>query len=125
MVDLAQQVRLNVAPCYRRLRELKRAGVTCGYRAVVDPAPIGLGFQVLAHVTMDREDAAMIAETRNGVQRLTSSIVLKRTWRSDPSPSRLTRLTHNPSASRAEAHRRSPGGTSSCGWLSTSASRRT
>jgi DNA-binding Lrp family transcriptional regulator len=33
-----------------------------GYRAVVDPAAVGLGFEVLVSITMGREDAATITE---------------------------------------------------------------
>lgn len=62
VTELAQRVGLTVAPCHRRLRELERAGVIRGYRAVVDPAALGLGFEVLVAVTMDREDAGTIAE---------------------------------------------------------------
>jgi DNA-binding Lrp family transcriptional regulator len=61
VTELAQRVSLSVAPCHRRLRELERAGVIRGYRAVIDPAAIGLGFEVLVQVTMDREDATTIA----------------------------------------------------------------
>ena len=60
VTELAQRVSLSVAPCHRRLRELERGGVIRGYRAVIDPAAIGLGFEVLVQVTMDREDAATI-----------------------------------------------------------------
>src|SRR6201990_2987755 len=60
--ELAQRVALSVAPCHRRLRELERAGAIRGYRAVIDPEAIGLGFEVLVQVTMDREDASTIAE---------------------------------------------------------------
>jgi DNA-binding Lrp family transcriptional regulator len=49
-------------PCHRRLRELERTGAIRGYRAVIDPEAIGLGFEVLVQVTMDREDASTIAE---------------------------------------------------------------
>jgi DNA-binding Lrp family transcriptional regulator len=59
---LAERVNLSVAPCHRRLRELERAGTIRGYRAVVDPEAIGLCFEVLVSVTMDREDAATIAK---------------------------------------------------------------
>jgi DNA-binding Lrp family transcriptional regulator len=62
VTELAQRVGLSVAPCHRRLRELERTGAIRGYRAVVDPAAIGLGFEVLVQVTMDREDAATIAD---------------------------------------------------------------
>ena len=62
VTELAQRVGLTVAPCHRRLRELERTGVIRGYRAVVDPATLGLGFEVLVAITMDREDAGTIAE---------------------------------------------------------------
>src|ERR1700748_3778028 len=62
VTELAQRVALSVAPCHRRLRELERTGAIRGYRAVIDPEAIGLGFEVLVQVTMDREDASTIAE---------------------------------------------------------------
>jgi DNA-binding Lrp family transcriptional regulator len=61
LTELADRVQLSVSPCHRRLRRLERDGTIRGYRAVVDPAAIGLGFEVIVHVTMDREDAATIA----------------------------------------------------------------
>jgi DNA-binding Lrp family transcriptional regulator len=67
VTELAQRVGLSVAPCHRRLRELERAGAIRGYRAVVDPAAIGLGFEVLVQVTMDREDAATVTEFERGL----------------------------------------------------------
>ncbi|PZS29927.1 MAG: AsnC family transcriptional regulator [Pseudonocardiales bacterium] len=60
VAELAERVRLSAAPCHRRLRELERTGAIKGYRAVVDPTVVGLGFEVLVSVTMDREDAATI-----------------------------------------------------------------
>jgi DNA-binding Lrp family transcriptional regulator len=65
--ELADRVRLSAGPCHRRLRELERTGAIRGYRAVVDPAAIGLGFEVLVQVTMDREDAATIADFERGL----------------------------------------------------------
>ena len=70
VTELAQRVGLSVAPCHRRLRELERVGAIRGYRAVVDPAAIGLGFEVLVQVTMDREDAATVAEFERGLARI-------------------------------------------------------
>jgi DNA-binding Lrp family transcriptional regulator len=70
VTELAQRVRLSVAPCHRRLRELEDAGAIRGYRAVVDPAAIGLGFEVLVFVTMDREDAATIAKFESGLAKV-------------------------------------------------------
>ena len=60
--QLAERVSLSVAPCHRRLRELERTGAIRGYRAIIDPAAVGLGFEVLVQVTMDREDASTITE---------------------------------------------------------------
>jgi DNA-binding Lrp family transcriptional regulator len=67
VTELAQRVGLSVAPCHRRLRELERVGAIRGYRAVVDPTAIGLGFEVLVQVTMDREDAATVADFEHGL----------------------------------------------------------
>lgn len=54
---LAQEVGLTLAPCHRRLRELEATGVIRGYRADVDPAKIGLGFEALVFVTLkDRQN---------------------------------------------------------------------
>jgi DNA-binding Lrp family transcriptional regulator len=70
VTELAQRIRLSVAPCHRRLRELERAGTIRGYRALVNPAAIGLGFEVLVFVTMDREDAATIGEFESGLAKV-------------------------------------------------------
>ena len=70
VTELAQRVRLSVAPCHRRLRELEHSGAIRGYRAVVNPAAIGLGFEVLVFVTMDREDAATIAEFESALAKV-------------------------------------------------------
>ena len=60
VTELADRVRLTAAPCHRRLRELERTGVITGYRAVLDPAAVGLGFEALVSVTLDRGDAATV-----------------------------------------------------------------
>src|SRR5262249_44360483 len=62
VTDLAQRAGLSVAPCPRRLRELERTGLIRGSRAIIAPATIGLGFEVLVQVTMDREDASTITD---------------------------------------------------------------
>lgn len=56
VTDLAARVGLSVSPCHRRLRELERAGVIRGYRAIVDPGAVGLTFEALLFVTMRQED---------------------------------------------------------------------
>lgn len=56
LTELADRVRLSVSPCHRRLRALERNGTIRGYRAVVDPAALGLTFEALVFVTMRQED---------------------------------------------------------------------
>lgn len=56
VTELAARVRLSIAPCHRRLRELERSGAIRGYRAVVDPATVGLGFEVLVFATLRQGD---------------------------------------------------------------------
>ncbi|MFJ8137794.1 Lrp/AsnC family transcriptional regulator [Streptomyces sp. NPDC096013] len=52
ITELAARVQLSVSPCHRRLRDLERQGAIRGYRAVVDPAAVGLDFEALVFVTL-------------------------------------------------------------------------
>ena len=56
VTDLAARVGLSLSPCHRRLRDMERAGIIRGYRALVNPAAVGLTFQALVFVTMRQED---------------------------------------------------------------------
>jgi DNA-binding Lrp family transcriptional regulator len=56
LTDLAARVGLTVSPAHRRVRELERSGAIVGYRAVIDPTMIGLGFEALVFVSMRQED---------------------------------------------------------------------
>jgi DNA-binding Lrp family transcriptional regulator len=70
LTELADRVHLSVSPCHRRLRRLESDGTIRGYRAVLDPVAIGLGFEVLVQVTMDREDAETVARFEEGLARV-------------------------------------------------------
>ena len=72
VTELADRVRLSVSPCQRRLRRLESDGIIRGYRAVIDPAALGLNFEVLVHVTMDREDANTIAKFEEALANVTA-----------------------------------------------------
>jgi DNA-binding Lrp family transcriptional regulator len=61
VTDLAARINLSVSPCHRRLRELERAGAIRGYRAIVDPAAVGLGFQALVFASLHQADSATVA----------------------------------------------------------------
>jgi DNA-binding Lrp family transcriptional regulator len=60
VTDLGSRVGLTVSPTHRRLRDLEESGVIVGYRAVVDPKRLGLGFECLVFVTMQQEDRATL-----------------------------------------------------------------
>ncbi len=49
-LDLAARVGLSPSACLRRVQELERSGVIKGYRAVLDPVRLGVGF--VAYVTV-------------------------------------------------------------------------
>ncbi len=49
-LDLADRVGLSPSTCLRRVQELEKSGVIKGYRAILDPVKIGIGF--VAYVTV-------------------------------------------------------------------------
>lgn len=64
---LAANVGLTVAPCHRRLRDLEASGVIRGYRADIDPAAVGLGFEAIVFVTLRQVDRATMEIFENRV----------------------------------------------------------
>jgi DNA-binding Lrp family transcriptional regulator len=67
LTELASRVGLSVSPAHRRLHALERSGVIRGYRALVDPAALGLSFEVLAFVTMRQEDRETLLAFEAGI----------------------------------------------------------
>jgi DNA-binding Lrp family transcriptional regulator len=55
-VELADRIGLTPAPCLRRVRRLEDDGVITGYRAEIDPAVDGRGFEVLVNVDLVAKD---------------------------------------------------------------------
>ncbi len=49
-IDLAARAGLSPSACLRRVQEMERTGVIRGYRAVLDPVQMGVGF--VAYVTV-------------------------------------------------------------------------
>ena len=70
VTDLSAKVGLSLSPCHRRLRELERAEVITGYRAVVDPESVGLAFEALVFVTMRQEDRDTLLAFEQAVARI-------------------------------------------------------
>ena len=58
--DLAQKVGLSKTPCQHRVRRLIDSGVILGFRAIVDPAKVGLDHVAFAEVKLsDTREAAL------------------------------------------------------------------
>lgn len=53
-LDLAARVGLSPSACLRRVQDLERAGVIRGYRAVLDPVQMGVGFVAYVTVGLNR-----------------------------------------------------------------------
>lgn len=68
--DLSQRIGLSTSPTWRRVKALEAEGVIRGYVALVDPAMVGSGQCVFAHVTLIKHD-------RSGVEAF-ERIVLSR-----------------------------------------------
>ena len=56
--DLADRVGLSPSACLRRVQELERAGVITGYRAVLNPAALGIGFTAYIGVGLSNHTKA-------------------------------------------------------------------
>ncbi|TQJ34203.1 Lrp/AsnC family transcriptional regulator [Arthrobacter sp. SLBN-122] len=54
--ELAGRVQLSLSSCQRRVRDLEARGIIRSYRAVVDAASAGFGFEVVAFATLTRPD---------------------------------------------------------------------
>jgi DNA-binding Lrp family transcriptional regulator len=67
VTELAARVQLSVSPCHRRLRDLEREGAIRGYRAVVDPAAVGLHFEALVFATLRWEDRDTVSAFEEAV----------------------------------------------------------
>jgi Lrp/AsnC family transcriptional regulator, leucine-responsive regulatory protein len=53
-VDLATKIGLSASACLRRVQELERSGIITGYRAVLDPVALGIGFAAYVAVGLSR-----------------------------------------------------------------------
>ena len=78
ITELAGRVQLTVSPCHRRLRQLERSGAIRGYRAVVDPAALGLGFEALVFVTMRQEDRETLLSFEQAVAEIPNVLLAQR-----------------------------------------------
>ncbi|MEB3367321.1 Lrp/AsnC family transcriptional regulator [Saccharopolyspora mangrovi] len=66
-VELAQRVGLTPAPCLRRVKRLEADGVIAGYRARIDPAAAGRGFEVMVSVEISINDLQTVEELERAI----------------------------------------------------------
>ena len=60
LTELADRVQLSLSPTHRRLRALETSGAITGYRAIIDPDAVGMGFGALVFVTMEQANRATV-----------------------------------------------------------------
>ena len=62
VTDLAQCIGLSKSPTQARLRRLEHSGLIKGYRALLDPIQMGLGYVAFVEVRLsDTREAALSA----------------------------------------------------------------
>ena len=70
VTDLAVQVGLSKTPAQVRLKRLIEAGVIKGFRAIVDPAKLGLDHVAFAEVKLSDTREAALGEFNAAVRRI-------------------------------------------------------
>lgn len=54
IAEIAERTSMSSSSCWRRIRALEDSGAIEKYAAVVDPKKVGLGFEALVHIQLDR-----------------------------------------------------------------------
>lgn len=70
VTDLAMAVGLSKTPCQVRLRRLQESGVIRGFRAMVDPAKLGMDHVAFAEVKLSDTREAALHEFNMAVRRI-------------------------------------------------------
>jgi Lrp/AsnC family leucine-responsive transcriptional regulator len=66
-VALAELVHLSASQCARRVQRLEEAGVIRSYRAVLDPAALGLGVAAVVNLSLEKHAKANIQELQRRI----------------------------------------------------------
>lgn len=70
VTDLAAQVGLSKTPCQVRLKRLQEFGVIRGFRAIVDPAKLGMDHIAFTEVKLSDTREAALGEFNAAVRRI-------------------------------------------------------
>lgn len=76
VTELANEIGLSLSACHRRLKDLERCGAIEGYRAVLSPEALGLGFEAIVFVTLgmsNRESVAAFEEAVASIPKVVSA----------------------------------------------------
>jgi Lrp/AsnC family leucine-responsive transcriptional regulator len=68
--DIAEKVGLSKTPCQQRVRRLIERGVITGFRAIVDPAKLGLTHVAFVEVKLSDTREAALGEFNIAVRRI-------------------------------------------------------
>ncbi|MFI7329766.1 Lrp/AsnC family transcriptional regulator [Streptomyces rubiginosohelvolus] len=79
-VELASRVGLTPPPCLRRVKRLEERGVIAGYRAVIDPAALGRGMQVIVSVEVAVTDVDSLRQFEATVAALDEVVEVRRVF---------------------------------------------
>ena len=66
-VALAELVHLSASQCARRVQRLEEAGIIRSYRAVLDPAALGLGIAGVVNLSLEKHAKANIQELQGEI----------------------------------------------------------
>ncbi|MGW5123536.1 Lrp/AsnC family transcriptional regulator [Streptomyces sp. NPDC004069] len=79
-VELAARVGLTPPPCLRRLKRLEERGVITGYRAIIDPAAMKRGVEVIVSVEVSVTDVDSLRHFETTVAALDEVIEVHRVF---------------------------------------------
>jgi DNA-binding Lrp family transcriptional regulator len=78
ITDLADRVGLSLSAAHRRVRELEQSKAIEGYRAIVSPSAVDLGFETIVFVTISRTDLDTIEAFEKAVMAIPSVLDAER-----------------------------------------------
>ncbi|QYD67954.1 Lrp/AsnC family transcriptional regulator [Paraburkholderia edwinii] len=70
VTELSEHIGLSVSSCQRRLRALEQAKVISGYRAIIDPAAVGLNFAAIVFATLRHMTTQDVASFEDALQNI-------------------------------------------------------
>ena len=68
--ELARKFSVAPSTMLERIRHLEKRGILRGYRAIIDPAAIGLTVQGFVSVVLDRHDREYLRKFEEGIQKI-------------------------------------------------------